>query len=135
MQNTKRKRLIYFIGIPLTLLILLFTFLTAFEYTAVAEIRESFTSVDQTKTLAYGKVLFETRGCSSCHAIKPRQKSLGPNLFDLSSRKSIDYIRQSIASPDSVIVPGYDDVVMPNFGEILDTRQIEALVAYVQEIK
>lgn len=135
MQNKLKRKLIYFLGIPLSLFFLFIVFMTCFEYTAVADIRESFSRVEQDETLAYGKVLFETRGCASCHSIKPRIKSLGPNLFKLSTRKSEEYIRQSIVDPSAVIVSGYSNVVMPNFGEILDKRQVESLVKYVSSLK
>ncbi len=115
--------------------VLSIVFLTIFEYTAVADIKESFIDVDEQKTLEYGKVLFETRGCQSCHAIVPRTKSLGPNLFGISNRNSEEYIRQSIVSPSEVIVEGYTEVVMPNFGDILDKRQVQALTEYLLSIK
>lgn len=134
---TKRKKIkfLYIIVTSMLLFVLSIVLMTVFEYTAVADIKESFIDVDKEKTMEYGKVLFETRGCQSCHAIIPKTKSLGPNLFGISNRNSEDYIRQSIVSPDAVIVEGYADVVMPNFGEILDKRQVQALTEYLLSIK
>lgn len=135
MKKKTKKRLLYLIVLPISLFILFITFMTVFEYTAVAEIREAFVVDNKQETQSYGKTLFETRGCASCHAIKPKVKSLGPNLFGIATRKPEDYIRASIVTPGEVIVEGYEDVVMPNFGEILDKRQVEALVKYVSSIK
>ena len=134
-MQKKKARLFYYIVIPISFLVLLFTFMTAYEYTAVADIRESLTKVDKSQTLAYGKVLFETRGCASCHTITPNRKSLGPNLFGIAERQPETYIRQSIIDPGAIIVSGYDDVVMPDFGDILDDRQVNALVEYLSSIK
>lgn len=135
MQKKKKTKLLYFAVIPLSVLIMSLIFVTTFEYTAVAEIKESFAGVDKQETQAYGKVLFETRGCSSCHAIESNLKGFGPNLSGLSQRQTEEYIRQSIVSPQAVIVKGFPDVIMPNFGEILDTNQVDALVEYVSSIE
>ena len=134
-MQKKKKIILYFVATPLSLFVMFLTFMTIFEYTTVADIRESLAGVDKQETLAYGKVLFDTRGCSSCHAIESDQESLGPNLSGLSQRSSVEYIRQSIVSPGAVVVEGYSDVTMPNFGEILDHGQVEALVEYILNLK
>ncbi|OEK00840.1 hypothetical protein BFP97_04645 [Roseivirga sp. 4D4] len=135
MQKKLKRRLVYLIAIPISLVILLLVFLTVFEYSTVADIKESLSNVDKQESLAYGKVLFGTRGCASCHSIVPDEKSLGPNLFGIAYRQSEAYIKQSIVTPGAVIIKGFDNVVMPNFGDILDDQQVNALVDYISTIK
>ncbi len=131
MLKKKILRRLSILMISISLALLFIVVLTVFEYTAVAEVREYFMEVDDEDPLSYGKTLFETRGCSGCHSIIPNEKSLGPNLYDLARRKSLAYIHQSIADPSAVIVQGYEDVIMPDFGPILNEDQINALVSYV----
>jgi len=85
--------------------------------------------------LDYGKVLFETRSCSGCHAIVQGHENIGPNLFGLSDRQSMEYIRQSIVSPNEEIAAGFSANTMPDFGKILDDSQVNSLVEYVSSIK
>ncbi|MDW3191137.1 MAG: cytochrome c [Cytophagales bacterium] len=131
MLKKKIIRRLSILMISISLALLSIVLLTVFEYTAVAEVREHFTEVDQQDTLAYGKLLFETRGCASCHSIEPEIESLAPNLYGVSSRQTEEYIRESIVDPDAEIVSGYEDVIMPDFSQILDEDQINALVGYV----
>ncbi len=135
MLKKKNLRWIKFMLAAISFALLSIVVLTIFEYTAVADVREYFSDVDKQEALEYGKVLFDTRGCAACHAIEPNIKSLGPNLFELPRKFTEEYIRQSIITPGAVIVSGYEDVVMPNFGQILDEDQINALVEYVASIR
>lgn len=135
MKKKVKFILLYCLALPLSISIVAYALFLTFQFTLVAEIRESFTGVNEQDPLAYGKVLFESRSCSGCHPTIPGQKSLGPNLFGISQKASEDYIRQSIVSPDAVISPGYSADIMPNYGEILDADQIEALVTYLLTVK
>jgi len=135
MQKKLKRRILFLVAIPISLVILLLVFLTAFEYSTVADIKESLSNVDKEETLAYGKVLFSTRGCAGCHSLVPGEKSFGPNLFAIADSKSKVYIRESIVTPSAIIVEGFSNIVMPNFGEILDNQQVDALVSYISTIK
>ena len=135
MRKKIRFILLYFLVVPIILMITALILFTTFQYTVIADLRESFIEVDTHDELAYGKVLFDTRGCSGCHSIVPGQKNLGPNLFGLSTRGPREYIRQSIVSPNAAISQGFSADIMPNFGEILDEKQVNALVGYVSSIK
>ncbi len=135
MQKKHIKKLWYFLVLPLSFIAIVIILLTIFEYTRVADIRESLSNVNQEDSISYGKVLFETRGCSSCHAIKSGKDSLGPNLSGIGKRKSEDYIKQSIENPSAIVVAGYEDISMPNFGEILNQKQVKALVMYISRIE
>ena len=122
----------------LILLVIGVVLYSSFEYTLIAEVRESAAviGVKDQDPLAYGKLLFETRGCSGCHSIAPGEEStLAPNLGDIASRESTEYLRESIDSPDAVIVDGFQAEVMPEFGKILDETQVIALVTYLSTLK
>jgi len=135
MRKKIRFIVVYILVIPVSFLLVSLTLFTIFEYTVVADIKEFFTEVDEQETLDYGKVLFETRSCSGCHAIVQGHENIGPNLFGLSDRKSLEYIRQSIVSPNAIIADGFTANTMPNFGEILDDFQVNSIVEYVSSIK
>ena len=135
MRKKIRFILLYFLALPISFLVVAYALFIAFQFTTVADIRESFAEVDKQDSLAYGKVLFETRSCIGCHSIIPEQQNLGPNLFGISQRESMEYIRQSITSPNAVISPGFLPDQMPNFGDILDENQVNALVIYISSVK
>jgi cytochrome c oxidase subunit II len=111
----------------------------AFEYTLVAQVREAVTPVDTTDLVAYGRTLFQTRGCAGCHSFEPAGSvgDDGPNLTDIAVRHDAAYINQSIQVPDAVIADqcpdGACEPIMPNFGDILNEDQIDALVAYLSQ--
>jgi mono/diheme cytochrome c family protein len=110
-----------------------------FRYTVVAQVQESLVNVDTTDSVEYGRTLFQTRGCSGCHSFAPVGSlgDEGPDLTGVAARHDADYIRQSIMSPNAVIAPRCPEGacqpnVMPPFGDILTSAQIEALVVYLQ---
>ena len=135
MKKKVKFILLYFLALPLSISIVAYILFITFQFTLVADIREAFNGVNEEDPLAYGKALFESRSCIGCHPIIPGEKSIGPNLFGLSQRVPTEYIRRSIASPNAEISPGYTADIMPNYGEILNVDQIDALVLYILTIK
>lgn len=92
--------------------------------------------------VAEGRALFTTVGCSGCHAEESSVHA--PNLNGLAGRKvaladgrvvTADdaYLRDSILLPARDVVAGYDPI-MPDFGEILETGEVTALVAYLRHL-
>jgi mono/diheme cytochrome c family protein len=111
----------------------------AFRYTVIAQVQESLANIDANDQIDYGRSLFQTRGCSSCHTFTPAGSlgDEGPDLTGIAVRHDANHIFQSISSPNAVIAPQCPEGacqpnVMPAFGDILTTSQIEALVAYLQ---
>lgn len=91
-----------------------------------------------------GKQLFAQNGCQSCHSIDG-SKGVGPTLqglfghkVELQSGETItadeDYISESIHSPHTKIVKGYQPV-MPQFGSMLSDADIQSLVEYIKTLK
>ena len=93
---------------------------------------------------AQGKSHFETKGCTSCHTTDGSVK-IGPSLkgiygsevalVDGSSVKADDnYLRESIELPQAKLVRGYQPL-MPTFKGVLNSSEINALVAYIKSLK
>lgn len=91
-----------------------------------------------------GKKLFDERQCKGCHSIDG-SKSTGPTLkavFDhdvqLSTGQTVkadeNYLRESILQSQAKIVAGYPGV-MPVFQGQLSDKQVDALIAYIKELK
>jgi cytochrome c len=82
--------------------------------------------------------------CSTCHlVIEGEQRfSLGPNLAGLGERAGTrvegltaeGYIRQSILEPHQYVVPGYRDIMYPDFGEHLSDSDVSDLIAYLMTL-
>jgi cytochrome c oxidase subunit 2 len=91
-------------------------------------------------TAAEGAQLFQTRGCTACHAINgtPAQGKIGPNLTHIASRAVIagsilpntsQELRAWLKDPPA-LKPGS---IMPNLG--LNDHELDVLVAYLQSLK
>jgi len=125
---------------PLVLAALVFVGFITFQYTLVADARELFSEVEKGDTVEYGRTLFETRGCFGCHGTGSETPlRFGPNLGGIADRQSIDYLRESIISPNAVIAlrpngNSFPADSMPEYGKILDDEQIGALVAFLSTL-
>lgn len=113
-------------------------FLAANYYSVLADVRETFADVDTTDEYLYGETLFQTRGCVFCHTLEAANASaeVGPHLNGIGSRFDTDYIRESIINPDAVIADNCPEEAceagtMPQFGQVLDESQVNALVVYL----
>lgn len=109
------------------------------RYTVVAGALESFSSVNKDDPIAYGAVLFGTRGCAGCHSLQKAGSGgdTGPNLNPLQGQNA-NYIRTSIVAPAAVVAPVCPEGpceagVMPNYGNILNGAQVDALVVYLRD--
>ena len=85
-------------------------------------------------------VLGGNAGCITCHSLDADTTLVGPSMAGVGNRAptrqpgvaGADYLRTSIIDPESFIVPGFDSGKMPtNWGEVLTTAEIDALVAYL----
>jgi cytochrome c oxidase subunit 2 len=88
---------------------------------------------------AGGAAIFKAQGCGSCHRLAAARTTgkVGPDLDKLSAEAKKagqpleQFVRTSISDPNAYIEPGYPKGVMPNFGKILNTAQIDALVKFL----
>lgn len=85
-----------------------------------------------------GRSLFLAKGCNGCHTISglPGTIAVGPDLTGLPGRaagrkpglSAEAYVRESIASPQAFVVPGFE-VMMPQLG--LRPDEIDAVAAFL----
>jgi cytochrome c oxidase subunit II len=104
---------------------------------------------DEWKTMTpeqYGLLLYESKGCSTCHSLDGSPMAGGgpswKGIFG-ATHKMVDgkefkvdenYIRESIMNPGAKIVAGYENI-MPVFQGLLREREINALVNFVKTRK
>ena len=89
-----------------------------------------------------GRYLFSNAPaiCSTCHSLQPNVVIVGPSLAGVASRagsrvdgmSADEYLRNSIVHPSAFIVPGFQDVMQKNFGDVLTSDQINDLIAFLK---
>ena len=93
--------------------------------------------------LSSGEQLFQQFGCQTCHRQVSGQR--GPALEGLLGRQvklsngdvvvaDLDYIRESILSPNAKVVAGYQRL-MPTYRDQLNPDQVNLLVEYVRSFR
>jgi mono/diheme cytochrome c family protein len=84
---------------------------------------------------ALGKALFVSEGCGGCHTLKAAGTSgkTGPDLDTALKGKDAEFIRESIVDPNAEIAQGFQQGIMPPYGETLDSKQVANLVAFLQQ--
>ena len=87
-----------------------------------------------------GKTIFHTHqvaACDRCHQIGGEGGVIGPALDGIASRKSEDYLRQSLVEPNAAIAENYPGKVspMPPVNLLLDDQQLEDVLAYLKTLK
>lgn len=92
----------------------------------------------------FGATVYKKRGCNACHTVDgsagigPSWKGMWDHEVKLADGSSVTvdaaYIRQSITDPASQIVAGFPPI-MPSYKGLLDDREIEGLIAYMQTLK
>ena len=134
-----RRKVLSWFALSIAAVIGFITLYTAFEYTLVSEVRERITGAQNKEGVELGQLLFETRGCSACHTLGGLSTSnIGPDLTEIALVASEIQIAESIVNPDAEISTNCGsqscpDGLMPKFGDILDEREIKALVAFLSK--
>jgi cytochrome c oxidase subunit 2 len=92
----------------------------------------------------FGATVYTKRGCNACHSVDgkpgigPTWKGMWGHEVKLADGKSVmvdaAYIHQSVMDPASQVVAGFPPV-MPSYKGILNDREIEGLIAYMQTLK
>ena len=104
---------------------------------------------DEWKTMtpvAFGQLLYESKGCSTCHSLDgtrmagggPSWKGVFGRMEHMSDGKDYkvdeNYLRESILVPSAKVVAGYDNI-MPVFQGLLREREISALIQFIKAQK
>jgi len=84
-----------------------------------------------------GAQVFASSGCGTCHTFTAAESGgvTGPNLDEaLAPGDDAAAIEEMIVEPNAEIVKGYSANVMPpNFGDLLSSKELEDLVQYLIE--
>jgi cytochrome c oxidase subunit II len=91
----------------------------------------------------YGELLYQRRGCASCHSIDGSRR-VGPSfLGGFGSQREFttgqtgivneNYIRESILEPKALVVAGYNPV-MPSYKGQLSDDDIDSIIAYLKTL-
>ena len=106
-------------------------------------------SSDWTGDPARGDTIFhhgknEAPPCSTCHqTVKGAFGfALGPNLAEVGTRAAsridgmtaAEYITDSILHPKHFVVPGYQDIMYPDFAKHFSPQDVADLVAYLMTL-
>lgn len=99
---------------------------------------------------AAGEELFNEKligtqpGCVTCHSLEAGVVLVGPSLAGIGTRAGTtepgksaeDYIKESIMTPDTHVVDGFDAGTMPaQLAEELSPEQVNDLIAYLMTLK
>lgn len=92
-----------------------------------------------TASLQAGSAVFVDQGCGSCHTLADQGDlalgAIGPNLDAQLVDQDAAYIETAIVDPSADVVEGFGDNVMPSdYGELIEPADLEALVAYLDEV-
>lgn len=93
-------------------------------------------------TLTLGRTIF-TQRCASCHSLFPDVVIVGPSMVGIPSRaaervngQSAEvYLRTSILEPSEFVVEGFADVMQKNFGDVIGSRELDALIAFLMTLE
>jgi mono/diheme cytochrome c family protein len=102
------------------------------------------TPIPEDQLVSVGQQLFETQGCTGCHAVEGiSDAQTGPELTHIGTvaqerapeagvEDAAAYIHQSVVEPNAYVVPGFNPNIMPQtFGQTLSQDQINALVQFL----
>lgn len=92
-----------------------------------------------------GAIVFEKKGCITCHTVDGSAR-VGPTfLHDAGSRITLDtgesivvdavYLRESIETPRAKSRPGYPHAMPAEYGTLLTDREKDGLVAYIMTLR
>lgn len=81
--------------------------------------------------------------CATCHSLEPDVVIVGPSLDGVATRAASrvpgmsveEYLRTSILDPGAFVVPGFPDAMARNLGEVLDDRQINDILAFLETLQ
>jgi cytochrome c oxidase subunit II len=94
--------------------------------------------------LEFGTELYTKRGCNACHTVDgskltgPTWKGIWNTQVELVGGASVlideNYLRESMLEPTAKVVAGFPPV-MPPYKGILNDKEIESIIAFIQSLK
>ncbi len=88
-----------------------------------------------------GKLVYENKGCATCHSLDgtrgqgPTFKGIWGHPVNAADGKqhevNADYVRQSILTPQAVVVAGFEPI-MPTFQGLLREREILGIIEFLK---
>jgi cytochrome c oxidase subunit 2 len=93
--------------------------------------------VDAKALFSQGDSQSGASACGACHKLADAGTAggVGPDLDQVLKGKDPAFIKQSIEDPNAVIAKGFGPNIMPaNYKDLLTGDQIDALVAYLEEV-
>jgi cytochrome c oxidase subunit 2 len=94
-------------------------------------------AIDAKALFAKGDQTTGATACGACHKLADAGTAggVGPDLDQVLKGKDEAFIRESILKPDAEIAKGFNPGIMPpNFGTVLSTPQVDALVTYLEKV-
>ena len=85
--------------------------------------------------------LLKQYACNTCHNLDKPGRLVGPSLWDIGARQSVEYIRESLLLPDAKIAEGYQPQLMKamldgnGFYQQVALQDLNALVDYLASLK
>jgi cytochrome c oxidase subunit II len=102
-------------------------------------------TLEPVSLVSQGKVVFETKGCVSCHSVDgsakigPSSKGLYGHKVQLADGRKLmrdeNYFRSKIEDPQAQLLMGYKQSVMPTFKGLISETEMNALIAYIKSLK
>jgi cytochrome c2 len=97
---------------------------------------------DADPTVTLGRTIF-TQRCASCHSTSSTVVIVGPSLAGIPERaaervdgqSAQEYLRISILNPSDYVVEGFADVMQKNFADVISSRELDALIAYLMTLE
>ena len=94
---------------------------------------------------ARGELLFVQQGCQACHSVDGTP-GVGPSLLGIAMSERVfadgtrtvaddNYLRDAILNPAAQVVQGYAPLMPGQYAATLTSEEIDALVAYLQELQ
>lgn len=79
----------------------------------------------------------QVAACIRCHVVGDEGGPIGPALDGIASRKSEEYLRQSLVDPQAVMAEGFPAEIspMPPMNVLLKEQEFEDVMAYVLSLK
>ena len=85
--------------------------------------------------------LLKQYACNTCHNLDKPGRMVGPSLWDIGARQSVEYIRESLLLPDAKLAEGYPPQLMKTtldgngFYQQVALQDLNALVDYLASLK